>query len=86
MEKYQEEGIFSIYFEHENEGCTLPNELEELASFLMSYLHIKDYQIYQLTYNKMRKYLEGLRKTIDMKRVFSHQNVAKNIYLVQRGY
>ena len=25
MKKYQEEGVFSIYFEHENEGCTLSN-------------------------------------------------------------
>ena len=26
MEKYREEGIFSIYFEQDGEGCTLSNE------------------------------------------------------------
>lgn len=52
----------------------------------MNFLHIKDRNTYSNTYNRMMDYLQQLGNTIDMRRVFLQQNVAKNIYLVQKIY
>ena len=86
MKKYQEDGVFSIYFEHQNEGSTLSNQPEELSHFFMSYLHIKDQKTFFKVFEELDIYLEQLEHTIDLKHVFSHQNVNKNIYLLQKKY
>ena len=52
----------------------------------MNYFHIKDANSYNQTYSQMKKYLDSLKKTIDLKKVFSHQNTSKNMYLVQKIY
>ena len=57
LEKYKEEGVYSIYFEHDTEGCTLSNQEEELLPFLQGYFHIKDNFSYQKNYAFFMKYL-----------------------------
>lgn len=57
LEKYREDGVYSIYFEQENEGCTLSNEEEELLPFMQHYFHIKDTFAYHKSYAYFIKYL-----------------------------
>jgi hypothetical protein len=52
----------------------------------MSFLHVKDKHTYNSTHKKMKKYLEELGRTIDIRKMFSHQNVGKNVYLLQKIY
>ena len=52
----------------------------------MNYLHIKDHKSYCKVYDHFKEYLEKLGKIVDLKRVFAHQNVSKNVYLLQKVY
>ena len=52
----------------------------------MHFLHIKDHKTYSKVEEHFKEYLEQLGKTINLKKVFSHQNVGKNVYLVQKVY
>jgi hypothetical protein len=86
VEKYREEGVYSIYFEQDSEGCTLANEEEELLPFMQAYFHIKDAFSYQRNYACFGKYLEGISRNIETKRPFSHSHIQKNIYIIQKLY
>lgn len=86
VQKYQEEGVYSIYFEQEKEGCTLSNEEEELLPFMQTYFHIKDTASYQKNYAFFLKYLDGISRNIETKHPFSHHHIQKNIYIIQKLY
>lgn len=86
MEKYREEGIFSIYFEQDGEGSTLSNEEEELMPFIQGYFHIKDVSTYKRINAYFLKYIEALSRNIELKRPFSHSSIQKNIYILQKLY
>ena len=57
-----------------------------MSTFMMGFMHIKDRNTYIAINKKMGNYFEELGKIIDLKRLFRHQNVAKNIYLAQKVY
>lgn len=85
-EKYREEGVFSIYFEMDGEGCTLDNTHEDISQTLQAYFHIKDAAALANAHTHLNRLLSSLGKTLELRRPFMQPNLQRNLYLLQKIY
>jgi hypothetical protein len=86
QEKYREEGVYSVYFQLDGDGTTLGNEPEELLAFMQNYFLIKDMPAHRRAYSAYQQYLEGLGRTVELRRFFTPQVIPRNIHSLQRLY